>query len=109
MYELRVFVLGKDIYPMVIFSQNDKKTEVDFRNYNDDNPNRTAPYKLPKDINRALLKIFAELNLNTGSADFIRAINGEYYFLEINPLGQFGMTSKPCNYHLEKKIAEFLI
>lgn len=109
MYELRVFVLDKEIYPMVIFSQSDKLTEVDFRNYNDNKPNRTAPYKLPNEINKALIKIFSKLNLNTGSVDFIRSINGDYYFLEINPLGQFGMTSKPCNYHLEKKIAEFLI
>lgn len=108
-YEIRVFVLGKEIYPMVIFSQNDKQTEVDFRNYNNDKPNRTSPYKLPKEINKALIKIFSKLNLNTGSVDFIRSINGDYYFLEVNPLGQFGMTSKPCNYHLEKKIAEFLI
>jgi len=39
----------------------------------------------------------------------IRARNGDFIFLEINPVGQFGMTSIPCNYFLEKKIAEHLI
>jgi hypothetical protein len=34
---------------------------------------------------------------------------GEYVFLEVNPIGQFGMVSAPCNYNLEKKIAQYLI
>ncbi len=74
MYELRVFVLDKEIYPMVIFSQSDKLTEVDFRNYNDNKPNRTAPYKLPNEINKALIKIFSKLNLF-----FISCIKWESY------------------------------
>jgi D-alanine-D-alanine ligase-like ATP-grasp enzyme len=48
-------------------------------------------------------------NLNTGSIDIIKDNNGEYIFLEVNPVGQFGMTSIPCNFYLEKKIAEYLI
>jgi hypothetical protein len=30
-------------------------------------------------------------------------------FLEVNPTGQYGMVSDPCNYYLDKKIAEYLI
>ena len=30
-------------------------------------------------------------------------------FLEVNPVGQFGMVSLPCNYQLEKRIAQYLI
>ena len=35
--------------------------------------------------------------------------NNEYVFLEINPVGQYGMVSEPCNYFLDKKIAHYLI
>jgi hypothetical protein len=35
--------------------------------------------------------------------------DGREVFLEVNPVGQFGMVSAPCNYHLEKKVAELLI
>ena len=45
------------------------------------------------------------LNLNSGSLDLIRAADGKYVFLEINPVGQFGMVSYPCNYNIEKEIA----
>ena len=39
----------------------------------------------------------------------IRASNGNYYFLEVNPVGQFGMTSIPCNYDLHEVVAKHLI
>lgn len=47
------------------------------------------------------------LDLNSGSIDFIKSGNN-YYFLEVNPIGQFGNVSTDCNYSLERKIAEFL-
>ena len=33
----------------------------------------------------------------------------QYVFLEVNPEVQVGMVSYPCNYYLEKKLAEELI
>ncbi|MFM2393606.1 MAG: grasp-with-spasm system ATP-grasp peptide maturase [Bacteroidota bacterium] len=46
--------------------------------------------------------------LDSGSIDFVLTKEGDFGFLEINPVGQFGMVSFPCNFHLEKKIALFL-
>lgn len=34
---------------------------------------------------------------------------GDYYFLEVNPVGQYGMVEFPCNYKLNEKIAKYLI
>jgi len=108
-YELRVFYLDGQLYPMAIFSQLDTQTQLDFRNYNQKKPNRTVPYKLPKLVEDKLLALYKNLELSTGSTDLIKTKDGRYVFLEINPIGQFGMTSTPCNYNLEKKIAEYLI
>ena len=108
-YELRVFFLDNKCYSMAIISQKDKTTRVDFRNYNTEKPNRNVPYKLPKEIEYKIQLLMNEVGLNTGSIDLIKDINGEYVFLEINPVGQFGMVSQPCNYYLEKKVAEYLI
>ncbi len=108
-YEIRTFYLGGKFYSMAIFSQLDKKTSVDFRRYNLKKPNRTVPYKLPVKIEEKLNVLMKKCNLETGSIDLIRSTDNKYYFLEINPVGQFGMTSFPCNYQLEKKVAEFLI
>lgn len=108
-YELRVFYLDKKFYSMAIFSQNDNQTKVDFRKYNFDRPNRTVPYKLPLDLEKKLILLMDDLNLETGSIDIIKSTDGEYIFLEVNPIGQFGMVSFPCNYNLERTLAEYLI
>ena len=65
---------------MAVFSQENNKTAQDFRNYDQDNPNRTVPYKLPVRIISKLTRLTRKLSLNTGSIDLIRSIDGEYYF-----------------------------
>lgn len=107
--ELRIFFLVDRFYPMAIFSQLDNQTSVDFRVYNEEKPNRTIPFSIPTKLEKKLLKLMKLLNLETASLDVILGNDGEYYFLEANPVGQFGMTSYPCNYNLEKEIAQYLI
>lgn len=108
-YEVRVFYLEDKCYSMAIFSQKDQSTQVDFRNYNLEKPNRNVPYILPKEISKKIEILMNEIGLNCGSIDLIKDLNGNYVFLEVNPVGQFGMVSHPCNYYLEKKVAEYLI
>lgn len=109
LYELRVFFLHGECFAMAIFSQTNKQTEVDFRRYDWQNPNRYVPYKLPKDIEDKICLLMNDVNLDSGSIDIIYSVDKKYYFLEVNPIGQFGMVSYPCNYFLEKKIANILI
>ncbi len=106
--ELRVFIFNKKCFTMAIFSQNNPKTETDFRRYDRQKPNRNVPYQLPIEIEKKLHLLCKGLRLNSGSADLILDQQGQYIFLEINPVGQFGMVSHPCNYYLEKKIAQYL-
>ncbi|TAE69610.1 MAG: grasp-with-spasm system ATP-grasp peptide maturase [Bacteroidetes bacterium] len=108
-YELRIFYLKGEFYTMAIFSQLDQQTKIDFRKYNDQNPNRNVPFNLPNDIKNKLKNLMNDCKLDTGSIDMVVDENNDYYFLEVNPVGQFGMVSYPCNYNLEKKIAEKLI
>ena len=108
-YEVRSFFLDSDFFSMAIFSQNDPKTRLDFRNYNTVKPNRVVPYKLPDHIEEKLKTLMRSIDLNCGSIDLIRDKNGEYVFLEVNPNGQYGMVDHPCNYNLNKLIAEKLI
>lgn len=107
--EVRVFYLAGEVYPMAIFSQDDPQTRVDFRHYNLLNPNRRVPYRLDACIIESIRELMQSMQLDTGSLDFIRALDGRLVFLEVNPVGQFGMVSKPCNYFLERKVAEHLI
>lgn len=107
-YELRIFYLDGDFYTSAIFSQNDEQTKVDFRNYNQARPNRTPPYKLPKEIEKKLHKLMQKLTIKCGSIDMVVNTKNEFVFLEVNPFGQFQQVSFPCNYYLELKVAEYL-
>ncbi|WHF51914.1 grasp-with-spasm system ATP-grasp peptide maturase [Chryseobacterium gotjawalense] len=108
-YELRIFFDKGNCYPMAIFSTNNKKTEVDFRQYDNILPNRNVSYSLTKEEEYMIRDFMKRCDLETGSLDFIVSEKNELYFLEVNPLGQFGMVSLPCNYYIEKEIAKKLI
>lgn len=107
-FEVRSFYLNGNFYSMAIFSQRNEQTSVDFRKYCTELPNKNEPFKLPDDVEVKLDKLYKELELNCGSADFVVDKKGNYVFLEINPVGQFQMTSLPCNYNLEQKIVNYL-
>ncbi len=106
--ELRVFYLFGRFFAMAIFSQQNEKTKVDFRHYDYENPNRVVPFNLPQDLKDNVNQLMSNLELNCGSLDFIYTPEGEYIFLEVNPIGQFDWVSKNCNFHIEKHIAKEL-
>lgn len=107
--EIRSFYLDGQFFSMAIFSQRDTKTTVDYRKYNYENPNRMVPFRLPGEVESKLDSLFKRLKLNTGSADLILDSQGRYVFLEINPTGQYAGLSINCNYHLDKRIASWLV
>ncbi|MDR3653457.1 MAG: grasp-with-spasm system ATP-grasp peptide maturase [Paludibacter sp.] len=104
-YEIRSFYIEGKFYSMAIFSQSNEKTRIDFRKYAN---NKNVPYQLPLEIEEKLIRLFKKLDLNCGSVDLIVDKQDNFIFLEINPVGQFGMTSEPCNYNLEKIVANYL-
>ena len=57
-FEIRVFFFNEMLFSMAIFSQNDMKTKVDFRNYNSERPNRCIPFvKVLKKLSSSSLMI----------------------------------------------------
>lgn len=107
-YELRVFFLAGECYSMAIFSQENEETKIDSRKGGTKSLGRRIPFILPNEIKTKLVHLMNKLELNTGSIDIIVDDCDNYIFLEVNPVGQFSMVSEPCNYNLEKKVAEFL-
>ncbi|MEL7161167.1 MAG: hypothetical protein AAFN92_10450, partial [Bacteroidota bacterium] len=88
--------LGDSVFMDVKLKNNDAKT-------------RYLPYQLPKATEEKLDCLMRQLELNTGSIDLIATAEGTYYFLEVNPGGQFSAPSERANFHLEKRVAEVLI
>lgn len=108
-FEIRSFYLGGEIYSMAILSQLDPQTSIDFRNYNMTKPNRTVPFKLPTQVESKLIELMTALSQQTGSIDMVVTDEKEFVLLEVNPVGQYGMVSYPCNYDLNVKMAEYLV
>ncbi len=109
-YEIRIFFLAGSMYSMAIFSQLDDSSRIDWRiSQQNNNLIRNVPYLLPYDVQEKVRLLMDELGLKTGSIDFIRSEDGDFVFLEVNPVGQFGMVSELCNYSLYHKYADFIL
>lgn len=108
-YEIRTFYLDGICHSMAIFSQQNEKTKYDFRHYDHERPNRLTPYQLPAAIEKKIDRLMKHMALNCGSIDLILTPDNEYYFLEVNPIGQFQWLSRNCNYYLEKQVAQKLL
>lgn len=106
--EIRIFFLKNQLFPMAIFSQQDDTTRLDYRHYNTEKPNRNVPFALPEAVVQCVLRFIEYTQLDTGSIDVMLGQDGVYYFLEVNPCGQFSWVSLHCNYYLEERIAQYL-
>ena len=108
-YELRSFYFHGTFFTYAILSQNNPKTTIDFRNYDHDTPNRSIPFNLPTEYSMKLELLMKMLQLDTGSCDILVDYNDDYYFLEVNPVGQFGDGSYKCNFNIEEFIVNILL
>ncbi len=108
-YELRVFYIEGSFEAVAIFSQNDPQTQVDYRRYNLARPNRMVPYQLSQTLEQRLRVLVHALHFDVGAIDLIRSSDGQDVFLEVNPVGQFGMVSHATHVDLEKKVAQCLL
>ncbi|OJV54137.1 MAG: hypothetical protein BGO31_12325 [Bacteroidetes bacterium 43-16] len=107
--ELRIFYLKGICYSMAIFSQDNPKTQTDYRNYDKENPNRCVPFKLPGNVEQQLHAFMNSIAINCGSIDMIYTPDQRFVFLELNPIGQFQWLARNCNYDIERAIAQFLL
>lgn len=108
-FEIRTFYFYGKCYSMAIFSQDNLQTSVDFRKYSLKKPSQQLPYQLDAKLEEKITQFMRASDYVMGSFDFIVDTKGNVFFLEVNPEGQFGMVSKPCNYFIEKKIAKKIL
>ncbi len=105
-YELRIIVVGNDLFAIKIDSQNNIDTQEDWRVNNC----LSVPYsliELPEEIKVRCKKIVEQFNLNFSSMDLIYSKTGDYYFLDLNPNGQWAWIDEILNLNISKSIGEF--
>ena len=105
--DIRVTVVGKNVFATAILSQGCDETKTDWRK-----GEHVLPYheiELPKDVEHKCLQMMKILGLNYGAIDFILDKDGNYVFLEINPNGQWAWIECRTGYRIAAEIANLLI
>jgi hypothetical protein len=105
--ELRITVVGSEIFACEIHSQVTHRTKHDWRNYD---LAHTPHYvhDLPPEIGERCHRLVAALGLCYGAIDMILTPDGRYIFLEINPSGQFGWIEDITGFPISAAIAQLL-
>ncbi|HTG32945.1 MAG TPA: hypothetical protein VLB76_08425 [Thermoanaerobaculia bacterium] len=86
-FDLRVTVVGERVFSAKIEAAL-PPNKPDWRACSIENLHHT-PYLLPTSIERACIELVHLLGLDFGALDFVVDRNGNFYFLEINPNGQW--------------------
>ncbi len=85
--ELRVTVIGDELFPVEILSQEHAETVVDWRRF--DVPVEYRRAELPDSVAAQCIALTRGYGLNFSAVDLVLTPDGRYVFLEINPNGQF--------------------
>ena len=105
-YDLRVTLVGDDVFPAAIHSQ-ETSYPVDFRM---DMANaEITPVEIPKRIHSRLRKYLRTLGLQYGAVDMRVRPDGEYVFLEINPAGQWLFVEEATGQPIAAALARLLV
>ncbi|MBL7053167.1 MAG: hypothetical protein ISS02_00680 [Candidatus Portnoybacteria bacterium] len=110
-YELRITVVGDNIFPVKIDSQVDSLTSLDWRKkpkLNDTEVELSA-IEIPDDVCKKIKLFMNKMNLNFGCIDMAVTPEGKYIFFEINPNGQWYFVQLKTHIPIAKAIAKLLI
>lgn len=106
-YELRVTVVGDDVFACEIHSQASLETRIDWRRYDLPNtPHRAAT--LPSDTLDRCLALTRHFGLSFSAMDLVVTPQGRIVFLELNPNGQWGWIEELTGLPISRAIAERL-
>lgn len=103
--DLRVTVVGDDVFPAAIHSQ-ETSYRADFRMTMDEA--RMEAVDLPADVLDLVRAFMDELGLVYGAIDMRRTPDGEYVFLEINPSGQWLFVEERTGQPITEAFADLL-
>ena len=107
-YEVRYTVVGDKHFVCKIDSQLSEIANIDWRRYDLAN----TPHSIiepPRLIKEQVESFMSALNLNYGALDFIVSKENEWFFLELNSMGQFLWIEDLTGLEISSHIAKWLI
>ncbi|WP_230628507.1 MvdC/MvdD family ATP grasp protein [Sphingomonas sp. Leaf37] len=106
-YDVRATVIGDRVFAAAIHSQDHDETEVDWRSGTRLDIRHEA-IELPADIIDKCRALTQKLDLRYGAIDLIADQDGRYWFLEINPNGQWAWIERRTGLPLASAIVDEL-
>jgi len=107
-FEVRYTVVGADHHVCRIDSQLSQRTEVDWRRYDIPRTPHT-PIEPPTVVRSKVTELMEHLGLEFGALDFIVTNSDEWYFLEINPVGQWLWIEDLTGLPISDSVANWII
>jgi MvdD family ATP-grasp ribosomal peptide maturase len=108
--ELRITIVGKQIFTAAINSQQLEGATYDWRKEGRALHQQWQSYDLPQIIEKQLFELMKYFGLNYGAIDMIVTPDQHYIFLEINPVGEFfWLELYPPHFPISQAIAEILL
>jgi len=106
--DIRVTVVGEQVFPAIIYSQDFQETKIDWRK-GENVKIRHDKTKIPSDIEEKCIELTKRLNLHFGAIDLVFEKGSRYVFLEINPNGQWGWIERRLGYDISGAIVNLLL
>jgi hypothetical protein len=106
--ELRITIVGRQIFAAEIHSQQTRHTRHDWRRYDLSNTPH-FPHQLPPEVEERCVRLVERLELCYGAIDMVLTPDGRYVFLEINPSGQYGWIEQVTGLPITAAICDFLM
>jgi len=107
--ELRITIVGQDIYAFEIDSQQSEDGKTDWRKDGVNLLDKWKKTEIPKEIQQKLLQLLDVYNVDYGAVDMIVSPEEDYYFIEINAAGEFFWLDNLLEDHaISKSIADLL-
>lgn len=106
-YDIRVTIVGEKVFTVSIDSQKIPSAIIDWRKTETENIEHFH-HQLPTDIEKRCVDYLKILGLNFGAIDFVLTPEDKYYFLEINPSGQWVWLEDKLKLPISYEIATWL-
>ena len=105
--EWRITVIGEDVFPCIIHSQECEDSKIDWRTINY-NSILHEKGEISNEFKNQLVQYLKHLNIPFGAFDFILTPENEFVFLECNPNGQWLWIEELTGMPISQSIANWL-
>lgn len=99
--EYRITIIGREVFSVRIDSSN----PIDWRK--SDSINQYNKVEIPQHILTSCFNLMEELSIPFGAFDFIQS-GSEFYFLEVNPNGQWLWLEEQLGLPISRSIVDYL-